>query len=535
MIVTPTAVSPLVTSSATTAWRTTSQPVPVDTAATATPAVSVSLGQSVTPADARTYAISGRTVAAPAWERQPDDAISSLMAGNLVHGPSGTRFNGLGGAMLKRFGADAGDFSQSVTLAAQGTSASALHTDADNQIKLSIRTASGATVELGLGSQDDGMAVQIKVSGGELTEAERKALVQLSDAFQEAIDGLSAFPPRMALGGLMKFDPAVLSSIDFKAGIKAGIKADGKGAINTLEFHADAKSRSVNASGPSGAVKVDVDLSNPAILGDATQQAQAMARYLQQVDAAGSRGRGDKALVSMFKDAFSQMNSDYGVTAPVAGREAPGVIALNAGDHSLLSGLADFNASMVQPPVSSNPMRPEEVDTFSYKLSQSTSVTGKDPRNRNIHQDQQAQLSASFHRPLTPEVSLLLTASKESQFYEYVRIDDQARASADITYEDGKRIGATVEQSASESIRVQRYLMGKLASDTTTPLERKRVSDVRLLLSSVEKAERSHEPEDARRRDQALAVAASLAVLPDRPGALPPGYGETVYRPQPAG
>ncbi|OAK60240.1 hypothetical protein A3K87_24320 [Variovorax paradoxus] len=530
MIVTPTAVSPLVTSSATTAWRTNSQPVPVDTAATATPAVSVILGQSAMPADARTYAISGRTAAAPTWERQPDDAISSLMAGNLVHGPSGTRFNGLGAAMLKRFGADADDFSQSVTLAAQGTSASALHTDADNQIKLSIRTASGATVELGLGSQDDGMAVQIKVSGGELTEAERKALVQLSDAFQEAIDGLSAFPPRMALGGLMKFDPAVLSSIDFKA----GIKADDKGAINTLEFHADAKSRSVNASGPSGAVKVDVDLSNPAILGNATQQAQAMARYLQQVDAAGSRGRGDKALVSMFKDAFSQMNSDYGVTAPVAGREAPGVIALNAGDHSLLSGLADFNASMVQPPVSSNPMRPEEVDTFSYKLSQSTSVTGKDPRNRNIHQDQQAQLSASFRRPLTPEVSLVLTAAKESQFYEYVRIDDQARESADITYEDGQRIGATVEQSASESIRVQRYLMGKLASDTTTPLERKRVSDVRLLLSSVEKAERSHEPEDARRRDQALAVAASLAVLPDRPGALPRGDGETVYRPQPA-
>lgn len=530
MIVTPTTASPLVTSGAATAWRTTSLPVAMDTAATATPAVSVSLGQSATSADVQTYAMSGRTVSAPTWERQPDDAISSLMAGNLVYGPPGTRFNGLGAALLKRFGTDIGDFSQSVTLAAQAANASALHTDADNQIKLSIRTASGATVELSLGSQDDGMAVQIKVSGGELTEAESKALVQLSGAFQEAIDGLSALPPRMALGGLTKFDPAVLSSIDFKA----NIKSDGKGAINSLEFHADAKSRSVNATGPSGTVKVDVDLSNPAILGNATQQAQAMARYLQQADTAGSRGRGDAVLVSMFKDAFSQMNSNYGVTAPVAGREAPGVIALNAGDHSLLSGLADFNASMTQPPVSSNPVRPEEVDTFSYKLSQSTTVTGRDPRDRNIHQDQQAQLSASFHRALTPGVSLLLTTSKDSQSYEYVRIDDQSKASADITYEDGKRTGATVEQSARESTRVQRYLMGKLESDTTTPLERKRVSDVRQLLSSVEKAERSHEPEDARRRDQALAVAGSLAVLPDRAGALPRGNGETVYRPQPA-
>jgi hypothetical protein len=530
LIVTPTTVSPLVTSGATTAWRTGSLPAPTDTAATATPAVSVSIGQSATSADVRTYAMSGRAAAAPTWEQNPADAISSLMAGNFVYAPAGARFSGLGAAMLKRFGTDAGDFSQSVTLSAQGIGGSTLHADAENQIKLSIRTASGATVELSLGSQDDGMAVQIKVSGGELTEAESKALTQLSGAFQEAIDGLSAFPPRLALGGLTKFDPAVLSSIDFKA----SIKADGKGAINTLEFHADAKSRSVNATGPSGTVKVDVDLSNPTILGNSTQQAQAMTRYLQQVDAAGSRGRGDAVLVSMFKDAFSQMNSNYGVTAPVAGREAPGVIALNAGDHSLLSGLADFNASMVQTPNSSNPMRPEEVDTFSYKLSQSTSVTGKDPRNRNIHQDQQAQLSASFHRALSPGVSLLLTASKESQFYEYVRIDDQAKASADIAYKDGARTSATVEQSARESTRVQRYLMGKLESDTTTPLERKRVSDVRQLLATVEKADRSHDPEDARQRDRALAVAASLAELPGRPGLLPRGNGETVYRPQPA-
>lgn len=523
MIVNPTTASPLATSGGTTAWRTNSPATLTDTATTATTAVSVSLGQATTSANAQTYAMPGRAVAASTWEQSPDDAVSSRMAGNLVYTSLATRFNGLGAAMLKQFATNAGDFSQSVAIGVQGASATGLHGGADNQITLSVRTASGATVALSLGSQNDGLAVQVKVSGGELNDAERKALVQLSGAFQDAIDGLSAVPPTLALGGLANFDSSVLSSVD----LKAAIKSDGKGAINTLEFHADAKSRSVNASGPSGAVKVDVDLSNPAILGNSAQQAQAMARYLRQVDAAGSKGQGDAALVSMFKDAFSQLNSNYGVTAPIAGREAPGVIALNAGDHSLLSGLADFKASMVQTPSSSNPMRPEEVDSFSYRLSQDTSVTGKDPLNRNIHQEQQAQLSASFHRALSPGVSLFLTAAKESQFYEYVRVDDEAKASANISYKDGVRTEASVEQSAHQSTRVERYLMGKLESDTTTPLERKRVSDVRQLLATVEKAERSRDPEDALRRDQALAVAASLAVLPDGPTALPQDHRVT--------
>jgi hypothetical protein len=519
----------------TTAWRTTGAAASTDIAqaqATATSAVSavsavsVSLGQAAASPDAQTYAMPGRAVSASTWEQRPDDAISSLMASNVTYPSLATRLNGLGAAMLKRFGTDAGDFSQSVALAS-GASAAAqpdLHTAAENQVTLSIRTASGATVELSLGSQDNGLAVQVKVSGGELNDAERKALVQLSGAFQDAIDGLGALPPRLALGGFTSVDPKVLSSVDFTV----RTKADGKGAITAVAFHADAKSRSVSATGPSGTVKVDVDLAHPAVLGNATQQAQAMARYLRQFDAAGSRGRGDAALVAMFKDGFTQLNSNYGVTSPVAGREAPGVIALNAGDHSLLSGVADFSASMVQAPDASNPMRPEEVDTFSYKVSQNTSVTGGDPRNRTIHQDQQAQLSASFHRALSPGVSLFLTAAKDSQFYEYVRIGDDAKVSADISYKDGARTDASVEQSARQSTRVQRYLSGKLESDTTVPLEGRRVSDVRQLLATVEKAEMSHDPEDARRRDQALAVAGSLAVLPDGPIALPHGSSLTV-------
>jgi hypothetical protein len=502
----------------------------VSSQATAVPAaVSVTLGQATTSANAQTYSMPGRTAPATVWEQRPDDAISSLMASNVAYRSLGSRFHGLGAAMLERFAAEAVDFSQSATVqktsvANPGTSASALqtamqsqlHTDADNQITLSIRTAGGATVELRLGSQNEGLAVQVTVSGGELSETERAALVQLSGAFQEAIDGLGALPPRLALKGLATFDPTVLSSVDFQA----RVETDDKGTIDAIEFHADARSRSVSATGPSGTVKVDVDFSNPAILGNAAQQAQAMARYLQQFDAAGSRGRGDTALVAMFKDAFTQMNSDYGVTAPVEGRAAPGALALNAGDRSLLSGLADFSASMVQTSESSNPMRPEELDTFSYQVSQSTSVMGRDPSNRSIHQEQQAQLTASYHRPLSPELSLFLTLAQESQFYEYIQLDDEAKVSTDVTYSDGVRIDASIEQSARQSTRVQRYLMGKLESDTTFPSDATRVADVRVLLKTVEQAQRSRDPEDARRRDQALATAGSLAVLPDDPAAL---------------
>lgn len=533
MIFNLTTVSPSVVSAAMGSSRATGPVATTDSvsspAAAAPAAVSVTLGQATTSAEAQTYSMPSRTAPAMVWEQRPDDEISSLMASNVAYRSPGSRFYGLGAAMLERFAAEAVDFSQSATVqktsvANPGTGVSALqtamqsqlHTDADNQITLSIRTASGATVELSLGSQDEGLAVQVQVSGAELTEAEHAALVQLSGAFQEAIDGLGAVPPRLALKGLAAFDPAVLSSVDFQA----RIETDDKGAIDAVEFHADARSRSVSATGPSGTVKVDVDFSNPAILGNAAQQAQAMARYLQQFDAAGSRGRGDTALVAMFKDAFTQMNSDYGVTAPVEGRAATGVLALNAGDHSLLSGLADFSASMVQASEASNPMRPEELDTFSYQVSQSTSVMGGDPRNRTIHQEQQAQLSASYHRSLSPELSLFLTLAKESQFYEYIEIDDEAKVSTDVAYKDGVRIDASVEQSARQSTRVQRYLMGKLESDTTFPSDATRVTDVRALLKTVEQAQRSRDPEDARRRDQALATAASLAVLPDDPAGL---------------
>jgi hypothetical protein len=58
-----------------------------------------------------------------------------------------------------------------------------------------------------------------------------------------------------------------------------------------------------------------VDLSQPASWGSKDQQAKALDKYLQQVDQAGTRGQGNGAMITMFKDAFKGMNSDYGTPA----------------------------------------------------------------------------------------------------------------------------------------------------------------------------------------------------------------------------
>ena len=90
----------------------------------------------------------------------------------------------------------------------------------------------------------------------------------------------------------------------------------------------------------SGKMALNVDLSQPEILGSAAQQRVALSDYLAQFDAANRRGHGNAKLIAQFKDAFVQLNSNY----PAA--DELSVPLLNGKDRSLLSGLADFTASM---------------------------------------------------------------------------------------------------------------------------------------------------------------------------------------------
>jgi hypothetical protein len=136
----------------------------------------------------------------------------------------------------------------------------------------------------------------------------------------------------------------------------------------------------------------------------------------------------------------------------------------------MLTGLADFSASVSEKSEFANPARPSELDSFTYNLSQSTQSKGRDQSNRSIVQDQQSNLVASYHKPLYAGQKLELSRDPTTQNYLYYQINDQASSKTSIGYDKGALVNATVTQAASQSTRISKYVMGKLESDTHTPV-----------------------------------------------------------------
>ncbi|MTD26028.1 hypothetical protein [Erwinia sorbitola] len=340
----------------------------------------------------------------------------------------------------------------------------------NTQGTLSVKTAGGALVELSQAS--DGSGIEMNVKEGTLSDAERSALEKLSEGFSKALDGLSGQPPRLDLTALTKFNSAVLKSVDLHATVAGDNKL-------TLDFHADSNTRSVKSSGAIGTVNISVDMSKRAILGNESQQQRALNQYLKQFDRAQSRGEGDSTLMAMFKDAFTALNSNYSEsgTSVKSGRETT-YISLTRSDKNMLSGLADFTASLTQTPVSINPTRLGEVDSFSYQVSQASTITGTSDQNRNITQKQQSHLTASFHKALTAGLQLNLTTDRNSQNYFYTQIDDKAESTTEIEYRKGALVSATLDRSASTATRVQKYVKGWLESDTATPQQTSKSTDL---------------------------------------------------------
>lgn len=420
------------------------------------------------------------------WERGARDAISELMAKNFSAQGAGGRFDGLGAALLDRLKGGVTQLSQTVQRAPAGTQANtyadiatgvsgALHGMGSDKFSLGITTRSGIEVKLSLDSDGDALAVQMTASG-ELSDDETRALGSLARAFQDAIDGMAQDPPQIRLGGLMQFDGKQLASVDLRA--QVGLNTEPPGG-QTLSFQADATQRKVAFSGAAGSLDVKVDASKLASLGGAEQQARALKSYMGQFDQAATRGHADGALMSLFKDAFSTLHSSTGDAAQLSlGGATPGKWQLAAQDQAMLTGLADFSASVSQTPKMENPMRLSEQDAFAYEVAQSTSIAGRSIDERAISQKQTSSLSASFHMPLVAGTRLNLTTAAESQNYTYHQIDDSASSDANIVYKDGKLAKATLEQSSSQSTRISRYEMGKLKSDITTPREHSLLRDL---------------------------------------------------------
>lgn len=442
------------------------------------------------------------------WENRTRSTSAMMMAQNFNSEPAAGRLKGLGGELLKQVAYDGEDFSQTVQQAPSGvqvdtydmlvsSSPVSQHGMGDNQISLSITTRSGVKVELKLDAGDHSIAVEAR-SDGKLNETERKALGKLSEAFQQSIDALTEDPPRIDLAGLTQFDQGALTSVDLKGSIKVSPKE-----TQRLEFHADATQRSVNFSGPAGSANIAVDLSQPAAWGSKAQQATALQHTLQQLDQAGQRGQGNATMIAMFKDAFTDMNSDYGT---------PAVVPLSTGltdrDRTLTTGLADFKASFAQTEVSSNPARVTEKDSFAYEVSQKTTISGSSPLDRGIAQQQQSHLKARFHSPVSADALLALDLEPQSQNYKYHMIDDAASSSTTIKYDQGVLAEARLEMQASQSSRVLKYMLGKLQDDHTTPSGK---------VSSRDLLAEMNDAEDA----QALAVLNQRIFLQSNPDAIP--------------
>lgn len=415
----------------------------------------------------------------PLWERSSQDTVTALMARNYTSAPVGGRFMDVGKALLERFAQDGTDFSQSVRPSSGLGPANA---GPPSDTTLTITTARGAKVTLSLHNTADGFGVTMQ-SYPPLDDVERGAVAKLAGAFQDAVDGMVAVPPKLDLGGLTAFDPSVLASVDLQS-----ISTNGQGETQSIAFHADGDARTVKVDGPGGKLDVGVDMRSQAILGNAAQRASAVDNYMKQFDRAASRGRADPSLMSLFKDAFSQMALGDGTSAPVTSRPIT-PSTLSASDHAMLTGLADFHASVTQTSKAINPKRPDETDAFAYEASQDTRLSGGNAKDRSISQQQKSHLTAGFHTSLGPDWKLLLTDDPKSQNYFYTQIDDSADSTTDIAYRKGRLVTASVTQSASQSTHQLKYVMGERVGDTTTHVKESRTRDrVALLRPFLENA-----------------------------------------------
>jgi hypothetical protein len=425
------------------------------------PSVVVSLSGASGPDAAATYL----RPTMPVWQMHSDDAVTMRIARQYEAGTNTGRFSGLGAAMVGQFASNGADFAQSVSLHGATSSAS-------TAFSLKITTASGKAVTFSLMGSDGELSVQTNTSDA-LDDSERAAVADLADGFQSAIDGMAGQPPKLDLTALAGFDKSTLASVNFSA----SAASDSQSPM-TVALHADATSRAVQVSSGAGTIDIGVDDASAAILGTGAQRAAAMANYLDQVDKATARGHGDRALAAMFKDAFTELHA---ADNPLPGSTNVARSQLSKPEHAMLSGLADFHASFAQRAVASNPMRPDEVDGFSYDISQSTQLSAANTKNRELSQQRSSHLLASFHSPLN-DASLALTTHPGSQNYLYTQIDDTSSSRADIAYRNGILIKAELTQSASQSTHQMKYVMGKLVQDTMTPVSRSSTRDALELL-----------------------------------------------------
>lgn len=397
--------------------------------------------------------------------------LSILMSTN-VRGAQADAFQGLGKALLEGLT----DHPQGITLSAVAETGEAQARQPDRAVALTITTASGINVSLGMTRNQNGLVVELKTEGGELSEEETAAIAGLADAFQSALDGVSAEPPSLNIQGLMDLDSTLLKAVDLQTDVRKD--AD---SIQALKLHADSSARALSYKTDAVAFDLSTDLSHPETVGSYGQQQQALASWASQLDSARTRGQGDKNLIDMFKNSFMALNSQYGSNEVdnrlnIITRTTDNIVQEN------LSGLADYSANFKQADKSPNPFRKDERDSFAYSSSQRT----ERGTAYNLTQKTTSHLQASYHQPLDRTVPLALTLEASSQNYSYHQIDERSAAETTLAFNDKGEVKSVTNATEKHNVEtVKKYNAGRLIEESRTPYDDQQTSTRALIVDSL--------------------------------------------------
>lgn len=430
------------------------------------------------------------------WEQPPGakTVVDQVLGRNAGASSEQARFAGLGSALLEHVANTGTGYRQTVVNVGaayspdriQGKATDALwaiRSRPSTSADLTIRTQSGATVHLSIFDQKNpsatgsGIAVQIEVDGN-LTAPEKEALQALAKGFDQAMEGLTREPPLLQLDGLMKFDSKLLTKVELKTEVYGLDNKGSRAMVLGTRFTSTADSREIELKTLKGTATVKTDLRQPAIWGSAEQKARAVQQYLGRVDKAAERGNGDQELVDLFKSSFAALHGGYGAADKANGldRVRPADITSDADafsdeDHSLLTGLADFKASILTNRRASNPRHTNEIDIFDYKLEQSTRISGGSASDRAITQAQTSDLSAAYHRSLRTKREPELGSDSSTQNYYYTQVEDHSSTLVDLAYEKDKPVRALITQTASQFLRTIKVEFNKVVDTINEPLQ----------------------------------------------------------------
>jgi hypothetical protein len=391
------------------------------------------------------------------WAQGGTDPIALEMLKNFSAKTFSGQIQDLGTALLDRFRLTDNSFTQSVSFASAGATPANGGPSLSEQgdIDLTVKTVSGVNVDIKIDSEGGSLGVSVQ-SSGQLSDTERSALANLASGFQQAINGLSTSPPTLDLSGLTQYDTSVLSSVSLQFNVSGS-------PMNNLSasFSEDSSSRSLSLTDGSGTMNLNVNTSKAELLGSGAQRDQAIASYLKQFDSANAEGHGDPAMMAMFKDAFTQLNSNVSASSQQSAGTADTSWSAQA-EQAMLTGLGDFTASITDSPDIDDP------NAFNYQVSQTTNT-----QDGTISQQQQSHLKSSYREALSPGA------------YDQMTIDDSASSTVKLTTEKGILTQASLSQSESQSTTKAEYEGGELVSQVTTPTSTSDSQDLLALLKPL--------------------------------------------------